>query len=56
MAQNSEKNATKGVDPKLFMEAIMGEMRHLMRQELRDVHEWLDRMENSRQDSPQSYN
>ena len=56
MSQNSEKSAMDGVDPKLLMEAMMGEMRRLMRQELGEVHERLDRMEDSRQESPQYHN
>ena len=56
MSQNREKIVADGVDPKLLMEAMMGKMRCLIRQELEEVHERLDRMENSRQESPQYHN
>ena len=36
------------VDPKLHMEAIIGEMRRMLRVELKQVHEHMDKMKNSR--------
>ncbi|GMN74506.1 hypothetical protein TIFTF001_052389, partial [Ficus carica] len=40
-------------DPMLFMEAIMREMEHVMRLELEQIHERIDRMENTRLEQPQ---
>lgn len=42
-----------GTDPKLFMEAMMGEMKRVMRLELEQIHEQIKRMENTRVDQPQ---
>ena len=36
------------VDSKLHMEAMIGEIRRMLRIELEQVHEWMDRMVNSR--------
>ena len=44
------------VDLKLHMEAMIGEMRRMLRVELEQVHERMDRMENSRVEQPQSSN
>ena len=44
------------VDPKLHMEAMIGEMRRMLRLELEQVHKRKDRMENSRVEQPQSSN
>ena len=44
------------VDPKLQMEAMMGEMRRILKLELEQVHERMDRIENSRKERPQSSN
>ncbi|GMN64090.1 hypothetical protein TIFTF001_033166 [Ficus carica] len=40
-------------DPKLFMEAMMGEMKRVMRLELEQIHERIDRMENTCVGQPQ---
>ena len=42
-----------GTDPKLFMEAMMGEMKRVMRLELEQIHERINRMETTRVDQPQ---
>ena len=42
-----------GTDPKLFMKAMMGEMKRVMRLELEQIHEQIKRMENTRVDQPQ---
>ncbi|GMN22238.1 hypothetical protein TIFTF001_047394 [Ficus carica] len=39
-----------GTDPKLFMEAMMGEMKRVMRLELEQIHEQIKWMENPRVD------
>ena len=44
------------VDSKLHMEAMTGEMRGMLRVEMEQVHERMDRMENSRVEQPQSSN
>ena len=44
------------VDPKLHMEAMIDEMRIMLRLELEQVHERMDRMGNSRVEQPQSSN
>ena len=44
------------VAPKLHMEAMISEMRRMLKVELEQVHEWIDRMENSRVKQPQSSN
>ena len=54
---NSSKNTTEGTngvtDPKLLMEAMMGEMRRMLRGELEQLHEKVDRIENVRVEQPQ---
>ncbi|GMN73211.1 hypothetical protein TIFTF001_053659, partial [Ficus carica] len=54
---NNSKNTTEGttgaVDPKLLMEAMMGEMRRMLRGELEQLHERVDRIENARVEQPQ---
>jgi hypothetical protein len=46
MTHNSGKSIaeddTKLVDPKMFMEAMMSEMRHVMKMEMEQIHEWID--------------
>ena len=37
---------TKLADPKAFLEAMMSEMRHVMKMEMTQVHERVDQMEN----------
>ncbi|KAA8541310.1 hypothetical protein F0562_025273 [Nyssa sinensis] len=41
-------------DPKVFMEAMMSEMRRVMRVELGQVHERIDQIENARERQPQN--
>ncbi|KAA8532252.1 hypothetical protein F0562_032285 [Nyssa sinensis] len=41
-------------DPKVFMEAMMSEMRRVMRVELEQVHERIDQMESARERQPQN--
>jgi len=45
---------TKLADPKVFMEAMMSEMRRVMKIEMEQVHEWIDQMENRREEQPQN--
>jgi hypothetical protein len=45
---------TKLADPKVFMEAMMSEMRHVMKMEMEQVHERIDQMENRREEQPQN--
>ena len=40
-------------DRKLLMEALIGEMRRVMRAEIEQVHERIDRIENTRMEQPQ---
>nr|GMN69169.1 hypothetical protein TIFTF001_038226 [Ficus carica] len=42
------------VDQKVFMEAMMSEMRYVMRLELEQVHERIDQMENICVEQPQN--
>ena len=46
------KDDTKLADPKVFMEAMMSEMRRVMKIEMEQVHEWIDQMENRREEQP----
>ena len=48
------KDDTKLADPKVFMEAMMSEMRRVMRMEMEQVHERIDQMENRREEQPQN--
>jgi hypothetical protein len=41
---------TKLADPKVFMEAMMSEMK----MEMEQVHEWIDQMENRHEEQPQN--
>jgi hypothetical protein len=56
MTQDSGKsiaeNDTKLTDPKVFMEAMMSEMRRVM--EMEQIHERIDQMENRREEQPQN--
>ena len=45
---------TKLVDPKVFFEAMMSEMRRVMKMEMTHVHDWIDQMENRREEQPQN--
>ncbi|GMN51970.1 hypothetical protein TIFTF001_021113 [Ficus carica] len=50
----SHNSITDGaIDPKLLMEAMMGEMKRVMRLELEQIHEQIDRMENTHVEQPQ---
>ena len=51
MSHNS--NTDGATDPKLLMEAMLGEMRRVMRIELEQIHERIDQMENTRVEQPQ---
>jgi hypothetical protein len=56
MTQDSAKsiaeNDTKLTDQKVFMEAMMSEMRRVMKIEMEQVHERIDQMENRREEQP----
>ncbi|KAA8514753.1 hypothetical protein F0562_017932 [Nyssa sinensis] len=41
-------------DPKVFMEAMLSEMRRVMKLELEQIHERLDQMESARERQPQN--
>ena len=45
---------TKLADPKMFLEAMMSEMRHVMKMEMTQVHERIDQMENRCEEQPQN--
>ena len=47
MSNQSNDNNHGVVDPKLAMEALVGEMRRMMKTELDLIHERLDRVENA---------
>ena len=57
ISDNKDKNTsgdTSGVgDPKLLMEALIGEMRRAMRVEMEQVHERMNRIENAHMGQPQ---
>jgi len=44
----------KLADPKMFMEAMMSEMRRVMKMEMEQIHERIDQMENRREEQPQN--
>jgi hypothetical protein len=48
------KNDTKLTDPKVFMEAMMSEMRRVMKIEMEQVHKRIDQMDNRREEQPQT--
>ena len=48
MSNQSNGNNQGVLDPKLAMEALVGEMRQMMKTELDLIHERLDRVENVR--------
>jgi hypothetical protein len=58
MTQDSGKsiaeNDTKLTDLKVFMEAMMSEMRRVMKMEMEQIHERIDQMENRREEQPQN--
>ena len=45
---------TKLANPKVFLEAMMSEMRRLMKMEMAQVHERVDQMENRHEEQPQN--
>jgi hypothetical protein len=57
MCEDSGKSIAEGdtklADPKVFMEAVMSEMRRVMKMEMEQVHERIDQMEN-RREKPQN--
>ncbi|TXG53753.1 hypothetical protein EZV62_019009 [Acer yangbiense] len=57
MSGNKDKGTTDDssipVDLKLWKEALVGEMKWLMREELEHLHERLDQVENARVEQPQ---
>ncbi|PON31306.1 hypothetical protein PanWU01x14_370910, partial [Parasponia andersonii] len=57
MSDNKDKSTSGETsrlgDPKLLMEALIGEMRRAMRAEMEQVHEQMDRIENSHMEQPQ---
>ena len=50
MSDNKDKNnfgnASEEIDLKFLMEALMGEMRKVLRAKMEQVHEWIDQVEN----------
>ena len=58
MAHDSGKSIaeddTKLADLKVFLEAMMSEMRRVMKMEMAQVHERIDQMENRREEQPQN--
>ncbi|KAK2649529.1 hypothetical protein Ddye_017018 [Dipteronia dyeriana] len=57
MSINKDKGTTEDtsipVDLKIWKEALVREMRQLMREELEPLHECLDQVENARVEQPQ---
>jgi hypothetical protein len=47
-----DEDDTKLADPKVFMEAMTSEMRCVMKMEMEQIHEWIDQMENRREEQP----
>jgi hypothetical protein len=58
MSHDSGKSIAEGdtklADPKVFMEAMMSEMRRVMKMEMEQVHERIDQMENRCEEQPQN--
>jgi hypothetical protein len=58
MSHDSGKSIAEGdtklADPKVFMEAMMSEMRRVMKMEMEQVHERIDQMENRPKEQPQN--
>jgi hypothetical protein len=48
------KDDTKLANPKVFVEAMMSEMRRMMKMEMEQVHKRIDQMENRREEQPQN--
>ena len=53
MSQCDHEEAQRGADPRLYVEALVGNMRWMMRVELEQVNEQLDRVENANRRQPQ---
>ncbi|OWM89121.1 hypothetical protein CDL15_Pgr026284 [Punica granatum] len=53
-ATSIPEGATELADPKVLMEAMMSEIRRVMRLELEQVHERIDQMENIHVEQPQN--
>ena len=51
---NIAEDDTKLADLKAFLEAMMSEMRHVMKMEMAQVHERIDQMENRCEEQPQN--
>ena len=51
---SNAEDDTKLADPKMFLEAMMSEMRRVMKMEMVQVHERIDQMENKREEQPQN--
>ena len=47
-------NVPKEVDLKFLTEALMGEMRRVLRAKMEQVHEWIDWVENAHVEQPQN--
>jgi hypothetical protein len=43
---------TKLTDPKVFMEAMMSEMKRVLKMEMEQIHKRIDQMENRREEQP----
>ena len=52
--KSESDDTTTLADPKVFMEAMVSEMRRVMKFEMEQVHERIDRMENSLERQPQN--
>ena len=56
MSHSSSKSNAEGAmnmaDPKMFMEAMLSEMRRVMKLELEQMHERIDQMESTREKQP----
>jgi hypothetical protein len=48
------ENDIKLTDPKVFMEAMMSEMRRVMKMKMEQIHERIDQMENRHEEQPQN--
>jgi hypothetical protein len=58
MTQDSGKSIAEGdtklADPKVFMEAMISEMRRVTKMEMEQIHERIDQIENRREKQPQN--
>ena len=53
MSQHDHEEAQRGADTRLYMEALVGEMRRKMKVELEQINERLDRVEYANWGQPQ---